>query len=226
MTTPTPSSRSSNWAWSCGDRSTISRPGGSRRQLHRRRRFLAWIAPVPLTSAASLALSCGRSVAIGRSGGFRATPSPAAAASWVSTTSSHCAQSFLLGLPLWSGVLGRPGSSRATPSPAAAASWATTIRHTAHSRLLGLTLGSLGEHQQARQLQSDAFTRSRRILGKDHPTHCAQPPSSASPWDRWVSTSKPASSRATPSPAAAESWATTTPTPLPLQAGSPPTSAN
>ena len=30
-------------------------------------------------------------------------------------------------------------------------------------------LWSLGDHEQARQLQHDAFTRSRRVLGEDHP---------------------------------------------------------
>jgi Tetratricopeptide repeat len=34
---------------------------------------------------------------------------------------------------------------------------------------LGLVLWSLGEHQQARQLQADALTRSRRTLSEDHP---------------------------------------------------------
>jgi len=33
---------------------------------------------------------------------------------------------------------------------------------------LGLTLGSPGEHQQARQLQYDTLTRYRRVLGEDH----------------------------------------------------------
>ena len=28
---------------------------------------------------------------------------------------------------------------------------------------------ALGDYQQARQLQSDAYTRSRRVLGEDHP---------------------------------------------------------
>jgi hypothetical protein len=35
--------------------------------------------------------------------------------------------------------------------------------------LLGLTLGSLGEHQQARHLQTDTLTRRRRMLGDNHP---------------------------------------------------------
>ncbi len=35
--------------------------------------------------------------------------------------------------------------------------------------VLGLVLGSLGEHQQARRLHNDAFTRSRRVKGEDHP---------------------------------------------------------
>jgi hypothetical protein len=37
------------------------------------------------------------------------------------------------------------------------------------SSLLGVTLCSLGEHQQARQLQNDTLTRLRRILGDNHP---------------------------------------------------------
>ena len=31
------------------------------------------------------------------------------------------------------------------------------------------SVGSLGEHQQARQLQNDTLTRLRRVLGDDHP---------------------------------------------------------
>lgn len=37
-----------------------------------------------------------------------------------------------------------------------------------HPWPLGLTLGSLGEHQQARQLQHDTLTHHRRVLGEDH----------------------------------------------------------
>ena len=39
--------------------------------------------------------------------------------------------------------------------------------------LLGGVLWSLGDYQQARQLQSDTFTRSRRVLGEDHPVTLA-----------------------------------------------------
>jgi len=34
---------------------------------------------------------------------------------------------------------------------------------------LGLTEGSLGDHERARRIQADALTRLRRVLGDDHP---------------------------------------------------------
>ena len=81
--------------------------------------------------------------------------------------------------------------------------------------LLGLTLGSLGEHQQARQIQNDTVTRSHRSRSDDHPdtltsasrlaadlralgeNHLAR----ALDEDTW--------------PGAAECWVTTIPTPSP-----------
>ena len=46
----------------------------------------------------------------------------------------------------------------------------TTTRGTLTSASrLALDLGELGEHQQARELQNDALTRLRRVLGDDHP---------------------------------------------------------
>ena len=44
--------------------------------------------------------------------------------------------------------------------------------------LLGLTLGALGEHQQARQLQNDTLTRLRRVLNHPNPPN---PPNNPAP---------------------------------------------
>ena len=77
--------------------------------------------------------------------------------------------------------------------------------------LLGLVLWSLGEHQQARQLQTDGLTRSRRILGEDHPETLRAASVLGSPWIAWANTNRPADSRTTPSPVAAGCWARTTP---------------
>ena len=57
--------------------------------------------------------------------------------------------------------------------------------------LLGIALWSLGEYQQARQLLSDTFTRSRWSLARTTPSRCARPSSSASPCARWASISRP-----------------------------------
>ncbi|MGH3982390.1 MAG: tetratricopeptide repeat protein [Pseudonocardiaceae bacterium] len=79
---------------------------------------------------------------------------------------------------------------------------------------LAMSLYALGAHQQARRLNEDALIRSRRIRGEDHaPAPWLWPTTSPMSWVRWASTSKPANSTRTPSPAPAESWGKTTPTP-------------
>ena len=102
---------------------------------------------------------------------LRTTPSPAAAESWGRTTPAHCSRpaSSAWSSGRWVNI-SRPGSSRPRPWPAAAGSGARTTSLTLRAAsFLGLTLGSLGEHEQARQVQNDAFTRSRRVKGEDHP---------------------------------------------------------
>ena len=153
----------------------------------------------------------------------RPTPSPAAARSSARTTPSHCSRpsSSAGSCGRWV-IISRPGSSRTTPSPAAAASSARArSSHCAAASLLGLVLWSLGEYQRARQLQGDALTRSRRVLGEDQPETLR----AASPFgltlDRWASTSRPVASRATPSPAAGGCWVRTTLKPSPRPAGWP-----
>ena len=75
-----------------------------------------------------------------------------------------------------------------------------------------MVLWSLGDYQQARQLQDDTVTRSRRVLGEDNSVTLLPAIFLASPWDRRASTSRPASSITTPSPEGAASSARTTPT--------------
>ena len=88
---------------------------------------------------------------------------------------------------------------------------------------LAVDLHALGEYQQARALDEDTLTRPRRVLGDDHPDTLISANNLAATCTRWASTSRPATSTRTPSPAAGGSWATTTPTPSSRPATSPPT---
>ena len=90
---------------------------------------------------------------------------------------------------------------------------------------LAFDLLALGQYEQARQLAEDTLTRRRRVLGDDHPDTLISANNLPRPAGSWVSTSRPASSTRTPSPAAAGSWATTTPTPCSRPSTSPSTCA-
>jgi tetratricopeptide (TPR) repeat protein len=76
--------------------------------------------------------------------------------------------------------------------------------------ILALVLWSLGDYQQARQLEGDNFARSRRVLGQDHPITLASVSVLALTCGRWATISRPDSSRAIFSSAAAESSASST----------------
>jgi Domain of unknown function (DUF4062)/Tetratricopeptide repeat/NB-ARC domain len=81
-----------------------------------------------------------------------------------------------------------------------------------------------GEPASARPLYERALSLRRSMLGEDHPDTLESATNLALTCTGWASTSRPASSSKTPSPAAGY-WATTTPAPWPRPATSPPTSA-
>ncbi len=140
--------------------------------LTRSRRVLGEDHPTTLeTQVQPSASPWGPWVSIRRPASSRTTPSPASGESSARTIPTRCVQPASSASPWarWAST-SRPASSRTTPSPACRRVLGEDHPETLRTAsLLGLTLGLLGEHQQARQLQNDTLTRLRRVLGDDHP---------------------------------------------------------